>query len=59
LDQVFDFAIYAMQVCLILHTYLKFHKLKALEVESSEELSKVCFGNSLKNPKLLQGVEVT
>jgi hypothetical protein len=25
LDPVFDFAIYVMQVCVILHTYLKLH----------------------------------
>ena len=74
LDPVFDFAIYVIQVCLILHTLpwplyiaitrsrMKKRQVKCLGKdiytlsdlrESNEELSKVCFENLLKNPKLL------
>ena len=74
LDLVFDFAIYVIQVCLILHTLpwaphiaitrsrMKKRQVKCLGKdiytlsdlrESNEELSKVCFENLLKNPKLL------
>ena len=74
LDPVFDFAIYVIQVCLILHilpwapqiaitrSRVKRRLVKCLGKdintlsdlrESNEELSKVCFENLLKNPKLL------
>ena len=74
LDPVFDFVIYVIQVCLILHTLpwaphiaitrsrMKKRQVKCLGKdiytlsdlrESNEELSKVCFENLLKNPKLL------